>query len=189
MRWKPWATSHPSWNRSVRLPSAWPGRPLDSLVALGSGAGETVEDREASGWTTEEQSETVDSIELERVEVLSPEIVRHEDDGGNPPPSRGRHPWHPETRDPKIVEERYLVRQDCPAFAPGSYRSRPGVETPFDGVAIAGDFVKLPIPTALMERATASGFLAANQLLARHHVRSEPILSVPPQGLLARLPI
>ena len=101
----------------------------------------------------------------------------------------GLHALYPETRDASIVEERYLVRQDCPAFAPGSYRSRPGVETPFEGVAIAGDFVKLPIPTALMERATASGFLAANHLLARHHVRSEPIRSVPPRGLLTRLPI
>ncbi len=98
---------------------------------------------------------------------------------------RGMHALYPETRAAAVVEERFLVRQDCPAFAPGSYRSRPGVATPFAGFAIAGDFVKLPIPSALMERATASGFLAANQLLARSRVRSEPIHSVPARGLLA----
>jgi isorenieratene synthase len=98
------------------------------------------------------------------------------------------HELYPETRDATILEERYLVRQDCPAFPPGSYASRPGVDTPFDGLAIAGDLVKLPIPSALMERAAASGFLAANHLLARHHVRSEPIRSIPVRGLLARRP-
>jgi isorenieratene synthase len=99
----------------------------------------------------------------------------------------GLHVLYPETRDAQVLEERYLARQDCPAFAPGSFASRPGVETPFQGVSIAGDFVKLPIPTALMERAAASGFLAANQVLALDDVRSEPVLSVPLRGMLARL--
>ncbi len=98
----------------------------------------------------------------------------------------GLHGLYPETRAAHIVEERYLVRQDCPSFRPGSYQSRPVVDTPFEGVAIAGDFVKLPIPSALMERAAASGFLAANRLLAVHGVRSEPIRSVPLRGVLAR---
>jgi isorenieratene synthase len=98
------------------------------------------------------------------------------------------HALYPETRNARILEQRYLVRQDCPAFAPGSHESRPRVETPFDGVAVAGDFVKLPIPSALMERAVASGFLAANYLLARDGVRSEPIRSIPPRGMLAGVP-
>ncbi len=98
------------------------------------------------------------------------------------------HELYPETRNARILEERYLVRQDCPAFAPGSYATRPRVETPFEGVTVAGDFVKLPIPSALMERAVASGFLAANYLLARDRVRSEAIRSVPPRGLLAGVP-
>jgi isorenieratene synthase len=97
----------------------------------------------------------------------------------------GLHHLYPETRDASVLEERYLVRRDCPAFAPGSFERRPGVETPFEGLALAGDFAKLPIPSALMERASASGFLAANQLLAVHGVRSEPVRSVPPRGLLA----
>ena len=97
----------------------------------------------------------------------------------------GLHHLYPETRGAEVLEERYLVRQDCPAFAPGSFEERPGVETPFEGLALAGDFAKLAIPSALMERAAASGFLAANQLLALSRVRSEPVRSVRPRGLLA----
>jgi isorenieratene synthase len=97
------------------------------------------------------------------------------------------HELYPETREARIVEERYLVRQDCPAFAPGSHATRPTVQTPFEGVALAGDFVKLPIPSALMERAATSGLLAANLLLARSGVRSEPILSIRDRGVLARV--
>jgi len=99
----------------------------------------------------------------------------------------GMHRLYPETREARILYERYFVRRDCPSFAPGSHASRPPVGTPFGNVALAGDFVKLPFPSALMERAAASGFLAANQLLARHGVRSEPIRSVPRKGMLARL--
>lgn len=99
------------------------------------------------------------------------------------------HEFYPETRGAKVLHERFLLDRDCPAFAPGSHASRPGVETPFDGVTIAGDFVKMPIPSALMERATASGFLAANHLLARAGVRPEPILAVTARGLLAGLPV
>lgn len=100
----------------------------------------------------------------------------------------GLHRLYPETAGAEVVDERYLVRRDCPAFAPGSYARRPGVETPFEGVAIAGDLVRLPFPSALMERAAASGFMAANVVLAPYGVRSEPIRTVPPRGLLSWLP-
>lgn len=97
----------------------------------------------------------------------------------------GMYELYPETRAAGVVEERFLVRQDCPAFAPGSYAQRPTVDTPFDGLTLAGDLVRLPFPSALMERAAASGFLAANHILAGSQVRSEPIHSVRDRGLLA----
>jgi isorenieratene synthase len=56
-------------------------------------------------------------------------------------------------------------------------------------VALAGDFIRLPIPTALMERATTSGFMAANHLLEGWGVQGEEIWSVPRSGLLAGLPL
>jgi len=95
------------------------------------------------------------------------------------------HAFYPEARPARILGECFLLRQDCPAFAPGSYASRPTVETPLQGLAIAGDFVTMPIPCALMERAAASGFLAANTVLATLGVVAEPIRSVPCKGLFS----
>ncbi|MBI5537376.1 MAG: FAD-dependent oxidoreductase [Deltaproteobacteria bacterium] len=95
---------------------------------------------------------------------------------------------YPETANARIVDERFLLRSDCPAFPPGSWRSRLQVETPFDGVALAGDFVRISQPSALMERAVSTGFLAANRLMSTWGVRPEPVRSVPTQGLLSWLP-
>jgi isorenieratene synthase len=92
----------------------------------------------------------------------------------------------PGMAEPVVREDLLLMRRDCPAFAPGSHADRPGVPTPHDGIALAGDFVRLPIPSALMERAVASGFLAANHLLAPLGVRPEPLRSIPRRGLLGR---
>jgi isorenieratene synthase len=99
----------------------------------------------------------------------------------------GMEELYPETRGAKVLEERFLLRRDCPAFHRGSDALRPGVETPLEGLTLAGDFVKLPFPSALMERAAASGFLAANGLLADWGVTPEPVYSVAPRGLLARV--
>jgi isorenieratene synthase len=101
----------------------------------------------------------------------------------------GLHQLYPELRDAHVMGERFLLRQDCPAFAPGSFRRRPTVETPFPEVVLAGDFVRLPIPTALMERAATSGFMAANQLLAGWEVQGQELWSVPRRGLLAGLAV
>ncbi|XXT21322.1 FAD-dependent oxidoreductase [Sorangium sp. So ce429] len=97
----------------------------------------------------------------------------------------GLHALYPEMRGARVLHERWLWRQDCPAFAPGSSAERPGVETPSPGVVVAGDFVRLPFPAALMERAASSGILAANTVLARSGVESEPLRAVPRRGLLA----
>ena len=78
------------------------------------------------------------------------------------------------------------MRGDCPAFAPGSDAIRPDVATAHEGITLAGDFVRLHTPTALMERAVASGYLAANTLLAPYDVKPEPIYSVPLHGILGK---
>lgn len=97
----------------------------------------------------------------------------------------GLHTIYPECGPARILEERFLMRADCPSFYPGSYERRPTVATPWPGLALAGDFVKLEFPSALMERAAASGFLAANTILDTYDVRSEPLWSVTPRGMLA----
>jgi isorenieratene synthase len=50
---------------------------------------------------------------------------------------------------------------------------------------LAGDHVRLPFACALMERATASGVLAANVLLAMRRVDPAPLWRGPERGLLA----
>jgi isorenieratene synthase len=97
------------------------------------------------------------------------------------------HLLYPETRAARVLEERYLVRQDCPAFRPGEATLRPRVATPEPGLLLAGDFVHTDFPTALMERAASTGMLAANTLLTRWGAAEEPLWSVVPRGLLAPL--
>ncbi|MGW8283252.1 MAG: FAD-dependent oxidoreductase [Gemmatimonadota bacterium] len=97
----------------------------------------------------------------------------------------GLHALYPETSTATVVHEVFRVDRDCPAFPPGGHARRPGVETPDLDVALAGDHVRLEFPTALMERATASGFLAASVLLRPFGVRPEPLGSVSPRGPLA----
>lgn len=97
----------------------------------------------------------------------------------------GLHAIYPEFRGARIVDERFLLRSDCPSFYPGSCALRPEVATPWPGLALAGDFVRLPLPSALMERAAAAGVFAANTLLGRYDVRPEPLWSVSPRGVLA----
>lgn len=92
---------------------------------------------------------------------------------------------YPELAGAGVVDERLLMARDCPSFAPGAAAHRPGPATPIPGVALAGDFVKLPFPGALMEGAVASGRLAANHLLSRWGVRGHALRSIPSRGLLA----
>jgi isorenieratene synthase len=95
------------------------------------------------------------------------------------------HAVYPESRAARIVEERLLLRRDCPSFEPGSYADRPGVETPVRGLWLAGDFVRMPIPSALMERAVAAGFRAANAICELRGERGEPIRTIRRSGALA----
>ncbi len=89
---------------------------------------------------------------------------------------------YPETRGATVIHDRFLLRHDCPAFRPGSHRVRPEVATRDPRVKLAGDFVAMPFPCALMERATASGFAAANQLIGAER---QPLLHGPTRGPLA----
>ena len=91
---------------------------------------------------------------------------------------------YPETRGVRVVAERWLYRRDCPAFAPGSHASRPTVKTPIASLALAGDYVRTDVPCALMERATVTGFEAANALLDQWGAPPEEIRHVALRGLV-----
>lgn len=94
---------------------------------------------------------------------------------------------YPELRGARVIEDRYLHRRDCPSFAPHDWGRRPPVQTPIDGITLAGDFVRLPVPCALMEGATTAGILAANRLLRDFGARGHDIKSVPSRGMLSGL--
>lgn len=91
----------------------------------------------------------------------------------------------PETTGMTILDVEERVGDDAPAFAPGSDATRPGVRSDADGLYLAGDWVRVPFPAALMERAAGSAILAVNAILEKHGARPGPLLSVAPRGLLA----
>jgi isorenieratene synthase len=92
----------------------------------------------------------------------------------------------PETAALTVIDQHTRVEANAPAFGVGSDRMRPGVVTEAPGLLLAGDWVRLPFPTALMERAAASGVLAADQVLADLGAALEPIRCVRPRGVLTR---
>jgi isorenieratene synthase len=98
---------------------------------------------------------------------------------------RRLHELYPETREARIVGDLSEWRQDCPLFGPGDFARRPAVVTPHDGLVLAGDGIRIDLPVALMERAAATGWHAANRLLSRWGLAGHPVRSVPNRGRLA----
>ena len=95
----------------------------------------------------------------------------------------GLHKIYPETKTANILDEVYMLRQDCPAFNLNTYNNRPTVITPHSNLYLAGDFVRLDQPSALMERATIAGMTAANFILKKWGYDQENILSVGQHGI------
>jgi len=93
----------------------------------------------------------------------------------------------PETRDARVVDLQQRMEATAPAFPPGSAGTRPNVSGEARGIRMAGDYVETPFLTGLMERASATGVLAANDILAEVGAGPEEIRGVPQRGLLAGL--
>lgn len=92
----------------------------------------------------------------------------------------------PELRDMTIRHRHRQVRWDFPGFPVGKGGCQPGTATGVSGLYLAGDFVRLEVPAALMEGAVVSGIAAANAILAEEKLAPDPIWSVPPRGVLRR---
>jgi isorenieratene synthase len=92
----------------------------------------------------------------------------------------------PEVSRLQVVDSRGRVGTDAAGFPVGGHASAPGVRTAVPGLTLAGDWVQTPFPSALMERAAATGIIAANAILAARGQATEPVWSVPPRGMLAR---
>jgi len=94
---------------------------------------------------------------------------------------------YPETGRAAVTAESVLWRADCPLFGPGDFGRRPRVRTPFGGLVLAGDGIRIDVPTALMERAATTGWHAANCMLARWGLAGHDLHTVPTRGRLAPL--
>ena len=92
----------------------------------------------------------------------------------------------PEVGGLRVLHSEARVGHDAPGFPPGSDASRPGVRTGDPTLLLAGDWVRLPFASALMERAATTGLLAAGDVLTRAGARAEPVTTIRPRGLLAR---
>jgi isorenieratene synthase len=96
----------------------------------------------------------------------------------------------PETRDARVVHLQQRWEATAPAFPPGTAGpagTRPEVVEDARGVRLAGDHVETPFLSGLMERASTTGVLAANDVLAEVGARREEIRGIPQRGLLAGL--
>ncbi|WP_405015072.1 FAD-dependent oxidoreductase [Kitasatospora sp. NBC_01539] len=100
------------------------------------------------------------------------------------------HTLYPETAGSRTLDSRHEWHADCPLFPVGGYAHRPAATTCHPRLVLAGDTVRCPLPTALMERAATTGFIAANTLLESWGVHGHDLWSVPGRGrnrLLRRL--
>jgi isorenieratene synthase len=94
---------------------------------------------------------------------------------------------YPELRGAQAQHAEHVLFADCPLFAPGTFHGRPTVPTPDPSLVLAGDFVRIDLPVALMERAATTGFGAANALLSTWDVRGHDLWSIRNGGRSALL--
>lgn len=91
----------------------------------------------------------------------------------------------PELKGARVLYEHAQVRHDFSSFRVGLHESRPETRTGVPNLLLAGDWVRLRVPAMLMEAACTSALCAANEILAREGIASEPVWSVAERGLMA----
>ncbi len=90
----------------------------------------------------------------------------------------------PELRQATILHREMVNQKNFSGYPPNSYADRPKTSTDVLNLLFAGDWVKMPFPSGLMERAISSGLLAANEILHREGLQRRSLLSVNPEGVL-----
>ncbi len=90
----------------------------------------------------------------------------------------------PSLKDAKILHRELVNQKNFSGYPPGSYADRPESCCGVPNLFFAGDWVKMPFPCGLMERAISSGLLAANNILHKEGLQRRSLLSVNPEGLL-----
>jgi carotenoid phi-ring synthase / carotenoid chi-ring synthase len=90
----------------------------------------------------------------------------------------------PELKQANILHRELVNQKNFSGYPPNSYADRPETRSNISNLIFAGDWVKMPFPCGLMERAVSSGLLAANEILQQEGLQRREILSVNPEGLL-----
>ncbi|MEM8640833.1 MAG: FAD-dependent oxidoreductase [Cyanobacteria bacterium P01_G01_bin.54] len=89
----------------------------------------------------------------------------------------------PALRGATVLHRELVNQKNFSGYPPNSYQTRPTTETSIPNLMLAGDWVKMPFPCGLMERAISSGLLAANGVLHREGLKRRSLLSVNPEGV------
>ena len=151
--------------------------PLDNISVLDR------YDRQASGWRRDHGGSVVElhayAAPGDAGAPPSPDLLRRT--------AARLHALYPETAAARVLAQSVQWRDDCPLFGVGSFARRPRVRTPFPGLVLAGDAIRIDLPVALMERAASTGWHAANCLLARWDLAGHELYSVPTRGRAAPL--
>lgn len=93
----------------------------------------------------------------------------------------------PELQQATLLHRELVNQKNFSGYPPGSYRDRPETQTPVPNLLFAGDWVKMPFPCGLMERAVSSGLLASNTILHQEGLQRRALLTVKPKGMLSIL--
>ena len=90
----------------------------------------------------------------------------------------------PELKEANMLHRELVNQKNFSGYPPNSYAERPETSTNIANLLFAGDWVKMPFPCGLMERAVSSGLLAANEILHREALQRRSLFSVNPEGVL-----
>ncbi len=93
----------------------------------------------------------------------------------------------PDLRQATLLHRELVNQKNFSGYPPGSYSDRPETQTPVANLLFAGDWVKMPFPCGLMERAVSSGLLASNAILQQEGLQRRPLFTVRPEGVLSIL--
>jgi carotenoid phi-ring synthase / carotenoid chi-ring synthase len=90
----------------------------------------------------------------------------------------------PELKEANMLHRELVNQKNFSGYPPGSYTERPETCCDVPNLLFAGDWVKMPFPCGLMERAVSSGLLAANAILHQEGLQRRSLLTVNPEGVL-----
>jgi isorenieratene synthase len=90
----------------------------------------------------------------------------------------------PSLKEATMLHRELVNQKNFSGYPPGSYAERPQTASGVSNLIFAGDWVKMPFPCGLMERAISSGLLAANEILHQEGLQRRSLFSVNPEGIL-----